>query len=1179
MRKLFFIFLLFLTPVFYKPAPLLAQEAPPQEASAGEQDASSGGGEPPLEEGAVSEEAGGAEAAEAEKEIELSEEEKAALKEKEEASRILDMDLRTSTLLELAALCRELGLSEGGGRNELLSRLRDYYKISSGLSAGGSKTDDGRKVITIEKAVTTDYFTLESVDEEYARLSGGVAISLKDGDAIHKISAWEILYNRTRNIVTANGNVKYVREENDSIETFEGDSITVNLDTWVGGFIDTISERSLAGGDTAYRFAGSIISKTEAETTVLQNARITNAAQEENFWSLDASKLWLLPGSDWALFNGVLKVGETPVLWLPFFLFPADEAAFHPVVGNRSREGNYFQTTFYFWGRAAQDASKESSISKILGSGADMEKKPNGVFLRSTRKKRRQTDGKVLAFMLDGYANLGFYTGMRLELPSFKVLNNFKFDGGLGWTRTVYETNGYYTPYKTIYTEDAFNDEIEVNKSNLFGIDVPFRYRMKTNFDFSTPAGSMSFELPLYSDPFIDQDVLNRQEMMDWMEMLKSGKMLTEEEKKSYSLGSYQWTFNYSPNLSTNIFAPYISNLSINSFQSYLNFNYKSSSSSDIPAESPSRIFYYPEKLTMYSLSGSISGSPVTISSRGAVKEKDKERPDALEGVGTPISPWEKIESGGAENGGAKEAVNLSPPVLTHNFTLPSRGALTASWSYRFNPSSAGEMQFNPSKWNNAQDIEWKDRASMFYNFRTDGSTSLSISESNNGLFSLSGSLSGNLAWQDHTYINTESELYDAEDEQKNIRLSDYNATYWTSSFSASAQIKPLYWSDIFKSSSLQYNLAGLFAKSNMEYNENAKNAEELKPVWDVTWLQWRREDLSSHNVSASLSASIMDKTQSLSFSASLPPLYQNYSASAALRAWISETSASASVRENAENQPPTSASFGNIIPGWTFSPLNVSQSFTFGSGKSLRGSLSYDPEIDEFTSLNSSFAFNNFSLSFASARMYKYDYDISKGWIQDLKSEQKLQPRDISASYSKSLQNKTFFNEALNFSVNGRTSLSVDLQRYSYSRFAFSLSFSLGIKNFLDLTLSANTENANIYRYMQDLPFFSSLRDKIEVPGEKNIFIDLINSFRFDDEDLRRASGFKLKSFSLSATHYLGDWNASLSISTSPYLKQGEKVYKFLTNVSFLIQWLPITEIKSEIYYDGQEDKFIKRE
>jgi hypothetical protein len=963
-------------------------------------------------------------------------------------------------------------------------------------------------------------------------------------------------------------------------ETFEGDTITINLDSWVGSFIDTISEHSLSGSTTAYRFAGQVISKTEAETTVLKNARITNAAQTENFWSLDASKLWLLPGSDWAATGLTLKVGEIPVLWLPAFLFPADEAAFHPVLGNRTRDGNYVQTTTYIWGRAAQDSSKENSISKILGSGADMEKVRNGVFLRNTRRRRRSGDSKVLALMLDGYANLGFYTGARLELPALGFLNSFRFDAGLGWTRTVFNKNGYYTPYKTAYTNTDFTGESDWNNSNLFGMEVPFRYRMKSSFGFSTRFGSASVDIPLYSDPSIDQDVLSRQEMMDWMKMLQSGQILTEEDRKTYSLGAYQWTVNINPNLSTNIFAPYISTLSINSIQSYLQFNYKSSTDAAIPSESPSRQFYYPDKLTMYSTSASIGGTPLNVRAGGAVPPgKDKEIPNPLEGIGTPLSPWGEAEKPAAAAGtiDGTNPLALNPPALSQTFTLPRDGALGASVSYRFNPSSAGEMQFNPSDWRRAADINWGDTASMFYNFRSDGGVNVSISELNNNLFSVSGGLSGSAYWQDHTYLNTKADMYKTADQQKQVRLSDYNSTYWTSSFSTSASLRPLYWNSILSGSSIQYSLGGLFAKSKLAYNQSAVSAEELRPVWDVEWAQWRREDLSGHSISANFSANIMDKTQSLSFSAALPPLYQTYSSSAALRFWISETSASTSVRENTSGQPATSATTGNVWPGWTFAPLSISQSFALGTGKSFRQSLAYDPELDEWTSANSTCTLGTFNASFAAARMYKYQYNQARGWVQDTTSGQELRPRDFSANFSKSLAAQTFFNELLKLSLNGNTGLSIDLQRYTYSRFNMSLSLSASVNKFVDFTLSATSENANIYRYMQDIPLFSDLRDKIEVPGEKNVFIDLINSFRFDDEQLRRESGFKLKSLSFSATHFLGDWNATLSVNTSPYL-QG-RVYKFITNVSFLIQWLPISEIKSEIYYDGREDKFIKRD
>jgi hypothetical protein len=130
-----------------------------------------------------------------------------------------------------------------------------------------------------------------------------------------------------------------------------------------------------------------------------------------------------------------------------------------------------------------------------------------------------------------------------------------------------------------------------------------------------------------------------------------------------------------------------------------------------------------------------------------------------------------------------------------------------------------------------------------------------------------------------------------------------------------------------------------------------------------------------------------------------------------------------------------------------------------------------------------------------------------------------------------------------------------------------------MAIKNFLDLSFSATSENSVIFRYFQNIPFFKL---GVELPGERNVFIDLMNSFRFDDEELRKSSGFKLKTFNLSLTHHLGDWNAKLGVTLSPYLDQTSFPYryKFNNTISFLVQWVPISEIKTEMSYD--KDKLV---
>jgi hypothetical protein len=94
---------------------------------------------------------------------------------------------------------------------------------------------------------------------------------------------------------------------------------------------------------------------------------------------------------------------------------------------------------------------------------------------------------------------------------------------------------------------------------------------------------------------------------------------------------------------------------------------------------------------------------------------------------------------------------------------------------------------------------------------------------------------------------------------------------------------------------------------------------------------------------------------------------------------------------------------------------------------------------------------------------------------------------------------------------------------------------------------------------------------------GETNVFRDILNSFRFDNRILRTESGFKLKALNLKATHYMGDWNAILGITLAPYLKPSDIVggipsYQFNTQVSFLVQWLPISEVKSEFTVDKDQ-------
>ena len=83
---------------------------------------------------------------------------------------------------------------------------------------------------------------------------------------------------------------------------------------------------------------------------------------------------------------------------------------------------------------------------------------------------------------------------------------------------------------------------------------------------------------------------------------------------------------------------------------------------------------------------------------------------------------------------------------------------------------------------------------------------------------------------------------------------------------------------------------------------------------------------------------------------------------------------------------------------------------------------------------------------------------------------------------------------------------------------------------------------------------------------GERNIFKDLLDSFMFSDESKRRASGFKLKSLVMSATHELDDWDLNCSLKLSPRYVSSTNSYDFSPYFSLSVSWRPMSGMKTEI-------------
>jgi lipopolysaccharide assembly outer membrane protein LptD (OstA) len=1090
-----------------------------------------------------------------------------------EESRV-NLDIKTSTLAELAAWCRSLGLSEGGTREDLARRLRAYYTLDR---IPATEEEPNKRIVVIESSRSTEYFTLETVNEDYARLRGDVIVNLKDGDATHRISAQDILYNRTRNIMTARGGVKYVKEEGETIETFTGETITVNLDTWASVFAEGISERSVQEDETTYRFSGTVISRNDQEVTVLREAAITNSSNPESYWSLDATKLWLLPGSDFAVFNAVLKVGEVPVLYIPFFYYPADEVVFHPVIGYRSREGSFVQTTTYIIGRPKVAEGSGSSFSRVLGNGPNMEKTRQGLFLRSTGKKRRDENEISLKAIIDIYANLGSYFGTEFSIPRQGILGAIDLSAGFGVTRDIRKANDtLYTPFV------RYDGTSDWNSSRFFSQDLPLRYRFNMTGSLSGRNGALDWAVPYYADPFVNKDFLNRSEEMDWINMVQQGMNAEEEdlENNPQALGSYEWRINGSLSPQLPLLAPYISSFSVSSFSSTVSFETRNSTKySNLKNDySPNQQFFFPNKLTLYSLTLAVTGTPFTLGEpsftirpRNETKEKNP-----LAGIGDPRSPWASAEK---EDPGSEEPDPLKPPALSHRFDIPRIGGPQFSIDYRLNPSAVSELQYRSSQenWTEAEDIDWNEVSSVLSTIRGDASLGFNLNHPNGGMYTNSFRFTTTGSWQDYSYTDREAEEFTTVDQPdpnkiRNARLQLFNATYFNTNYDFSSTFRPLYRSAVWGNSSLQYSFRGLLAKSVFDpdsINTNAADVWEESPTWDIEYGAWDKDYLDSHSFVTNIAANVMDKAQNFTFTADLPPREAAIEGNSTLRVWISETNAHMRLFNPA--QPETRKP----------EPFYFTETLRFGNSGSLQQYMVLDSEKKEYTTLTTNFSLMGFSVAYTAVRMIPYQFNyqgsvdssMADGWIQK-EEEESLQHRDLVFGYRKTARKTSFWKDRLSFSLNVNTSMTFDLQRYTYSRLNFSGGLTLGISKFLDLTLSTTSENTYIYRYFKDMPGFEL---PIELPeGEQNnFFLDLMNSFRFDDEEKRKSSGFKLKSFNINAVHHLGDWDATLGIALSQALERpstGNPYYKFNTEISFVVKWIPISEIKTELRYEEDE-------
>lgn len=1066
------------------------------------------------------------------------------------------------------------------------------------FSCARAFADDERSVISIENAQKTEYKKDVVTGADTIVLTGGVRISVSRGGNKTTIFADMVNYNRETDMMYAEGNVQLEQTgtkaggERVSAKTLLFNTATLEGIFDNGHVVQTQSDALNLPSGSTLNVASTIFGRDSGGTIAFKNGELTFCDDDDPHWRIKASRIWLLPGGEFAFFSAILFVGHVPLLYFPAFYYPKDELIFNPAFGYRNREGYYINTTAYIIGRKPLDARSSVEANRATGSSSsdDSDDKINFFSLMKTNAlKEQRREGIVmhnldkdytgdttnyLKVMADYYANLGVMVGLDGVFRPNDIITSLAGNLRLGWSNTIFKNGTTYLPY-------AASGATYSDSSHFMGISLPFRYASSLKMTLARPL-SLTLSLPLYSDPYFDYDFNNRAETMDWIDFLMSNPSSDTDEPTISEVSSFTWQLDGSYTVPLpDLVSPYLSSLAISSFSSSLIFSAQSnttlSTDDDYRTYSPERKFYYPSQVTPFTTSVRLAGTIVQYPP--AAKKKTSRPAPALMQPPPAIAPDGEEDADNAENadnaedgadgdetddaesgedGTADEEVAdeeaLGGPSFSETAlpllatTAPARSdvaGLSYKLDYAVTADFTSQLSYASTDLHAADDFSWDNVQATYY--RAAAPATLTSSLGYRGQFvSLTDTFTFNPVYQDHPYID------DADKTITSTRNSDYNARKLDLTDTNALTFRPLYYTEHFSETSLTWNTTIKMVQT--KYISD----DPEEPEWEFLTTDLTDEEcLTAHNLNFVLAAKEGSFGQKLSLTTQLPPLVDRYSGILSLTFPYTTFSIGTGIRQTSKDDDT-----------WIKEDVSQSLSFSlFGDRIKLTQSWIYDLEEDDHESFRLSLSGYGVQLAYTMGYVIGYDFDQSKGWVAQ--TEKKFQPQSVSLAYTSGTKNFSWWSDRVAFAPSLSTSIVYDCMRPTYSYFKFVPAFTFKINNMLDITFSAESRNDAIYRYVTT---YSDEQQLI------NPLTDLINSFNFFDTSKREASNFKLKQFSVKVTHDLHDWDLSAAFSISPKLitvsnehfdsgrNGGRQYYDFSPHITISVVWRPMESLKTAI-------------
>lgn len=1039
-------------------------------------------------------------------------------------------------------------------------------------------------IVTIEKAEKTDYVKDADTGDESIIFTGNVIVSVTSGNEKTRVSASIVRFNRKKNLLYAEGAVVLEKSIGSEVnEQIDADSLLFNIDSLDGVFTDVrVAQEKLAAlqlpaGSKLIVYAD-VLAKDKASTIAFDKGKLTFCADEEEpHWQLKASKIWLLPGNEFAFFNALLYVGNVPLFYFPFFYYPKDELIFNPVYGFTEREGYFLQTTTYLFGRKGLEAVKKDEQAEKTQSTETIEElfnflKPTtlkeqerrGLFLHNLETDAKNLSSDYLKLMADYYSNLGAYLGVQGYFSPNTVVKKIDFGIGIGFSRTFF-------PLSPVPIINPQTGESEWDSGYLLGQELPFRFYEDFSLSLSKNNFSLSVSLPFYSDPYFNSDFHNRSENMDWINYFLNNALMNVKNSQTNQvvLSGFNWNLNASYTPKIDFLKPYINTLSFSNIASSVSFITKQNSDKagvsfiyDV-----NRQFYIPTHIKPFDATIKISGTLFSYPFIANAKKTSSKNDEVY--VFTPSEAdfqkqaeeravifEDSVDEKEMRDTAVEETVALDADIESAqevtidliqsalSISAPQKASFSLfsyALNYDISTSFSSLVQLN-----NTNILVPEDLGTSFSNFQSTYfqiKSPLAVTSSAkffNSIILLNNRFVFSPQMQQHPYIS--DEYYTTKEEKDRILLNDFAENKFDINSSNSLSINPFVSHSLLKNTALSWNI-------NLKLVKTEFSGTVDEPDWTYVYPEWDKESISLHNIAFLLSLDEGLFSQKLSLSLALPPTTEVYGTKLSLVFPYVTTSFETALKKKDKAEP------------FRFDPFfQTAQVKLLNNAFVFDQNFKYDIEEKRANSFYLGASFAHFSIRYS--MLYTSVYELQNmGW--QLTQEKDFIPFDLRFSYSKTNLSWSLWKNRININPGIATSLIMDLVRPTNSSFRFTPSLSFSIYNFLKITFSSETTNNLIFRYFQDFYDYD-----FKVPGEKNIFVDLLKSFDFWNEQNRLDSAFKLQKLSLKIEHDLHDWQLRSEFSFSPRLisKSIPYYYDFSPYFSLSVVWNPLKSLKTEI-------------